>query len=155
MSDLSLLLSATIIATFPQDMKVSEAADWRMLQCIALVESGADPLAVGDQSRAKGAWQMHVGAWFDANVWLRQNGRKTWSRVQWKTPDAQREIAYAYLQVCKKRLIEANQPVNPRTIALTWNMGFAGFQSYETKNIVNTNREDYAQRVSNIFFHAE
>lgn len=156
MSDLSLFLSLAVLQTFPSDIKPAEAADYRFLQALALVESGANHKAVGDNQRAVGAWQMHYAAWIDSNNWLRRNGRKTWSRSQWRNPEAQRETAYAYLQVCKERLQAGGHKVTPTELAYVWNMGFGNYDEMRRFNkSPNANRLDYASRVEAIFLHAK
>lgn len=156
MHDLSLFLSVAVLQTFPQGMSPSEAADYRFLQAVALVESGANPKAVGDGSRAVGAWQMHIAAWIDSNNWLRAKGRKTVSRARWREPAVQREAAYAYLQVCKERLAGGGYEVTPRNIALVWNMGYANFDDVNKRGKTpGERRYDYALRVEAIFINGQ
>lgn len=152
MHDLSLFLSLAVLQTFPANITPAESADYRFLQALALVESGANPKATGDGNRAVGAWQMHFAAWIDANNWLRSKGRKTLDRSRWREPSVQREVAYAYLQVCKERLAGGGYEVTPRNIAFVWNMGYANFDDMNKRGKTpNERRLDYAIRVETIF----
>lgn len=127
MADLSTYLSAAVIAALPVNVTTKEAADWKLLQAIALVESGVHYNTIGDGGKALGAWQMHVGAWVDGNAWLKAHGRKTWTRSSWLNKKAQQEVAYGFLQVTKERLAKADVEVSPRNIHLVWSMGFSAF----------------------------
>lgn len=99
----------------------------KILRAIAIVESGEDPLAVGDSGKALGAWQMHPKAWEDANTFRKAQGLPTLSRAKWRHPGTQEAMAKAFLSVIQTRLAQAGvvRPT-PGQIALCWNMGFAG-----------------------------
>lgn len=152
MTDLSIYLSAAAIAALPANTVTKEAADWKLLQAIALVESGMHHNVIGDGGRALGAWQMHTGAWVDGNAWLKAHGRKTWSRSSWLNKKAQQEVAYGFLQITKERLEKAKVEVNPENIYLVWGMGFSAFAQtgYDPLKCPKP-KLDAAARVENLF----
>jgi hypothetical protein len=98
-----------------------------ILRAIAIVESGEDPLAIGDGGKALGAWQMHPKAWEDANAFRKAQGLPEMPRSLWLVPGTQEAMAKAFLSVIQTRLARAGV-VRPTAsqIALCWNMGFAG-----------------------------
>ena len=152
MTDLSTYLSAAAIAALPMNTTTREAADWKLLHAIAMVESGVNHRAVGDSTRAVGAWQMHIAAWVDGNAWLKAHGRQTYPRSSWINQRAQEQVAYGYLQVTKERLTKAGAEVTPESIYLCWSMGFSAFARTGYKPLAcPRKRLDDAARVENLF----
>jgi hypothetical protein len=102
----------------------------KILRAIAMVESGEDPLAVGDSGKALGAWQIHPEAWQDANDFRAAQGLPRLSRARWREPGVQEGVAKAFLCLIQTRLagVGVVRPT-PGQIALCWNMGFAGAKS--------------------------
>lgn len=157
MSDLSVFLSAAALSACPPGMDTREFADLRMLQAVALVESGANPKAIGDGGRAKGAWQMHQAAWTDAYTWQRDHGGKAWPFSAWQSVAAQRTMALAYLKLCQWRLITLGGIERPtvRQVYLCFAMGYQGFKAigFDPEKAGEAKR-DSADRVEAIFLHA-
>jgi hypothetical protein len=151
MLDLSVYLSAAVISLMPLNMTTREAADWKYLQSVALVESGANYNAVGDRGKAFGAYQMHMSAWVEGNQWLKANGRKTWYHSEWRNPKAQDEVAFGFLQVCKERL-NKHQMLTPLHLYLCYTMGFEGLRrlDFDPMRCPEAKR-DAAVRVTNLF----
>jgi hypothetical protein len=121
------LLTLMAIAAAP----LLAAADApKILRAIAMVESGEDPLAVGDSGKALGAWQIHPEAWQDANDFRAAQGLPRLPRSSWRSPRVQEAMAKAFLSLIQTRLARAGvvRPT-PGQIALCWNMGFAGAKS--------------------------
>ena len=149
--DISIYLSASAIASLPLNTTTREAADWKYLQSVALVESGARYNARGDSGKAYGAYQLHMGAWTDGNTWLKANGRKTWPHSAWLNPKAQDEVAYGFLQVCKERLND-HQMLTPVHLYLCYSMGFESFKrlGFDPMRCPDAKR-DAAVRVTNLF----
>ena len=56
MLDLSTYLSAAAIAALPANVTTKEAADWKYLQAVALVESGVHYNTIVDGGRALEPW---------------------------------------------------------------------------------------------------
>jgi hypothetical protein len=106
---------------------LAEQSAPNILRAIAIVESGEDPLAVGDSGKALGAWQMHPKAWEDANAFRKAQGLTEMPRSLWLVPGTQEAMAKAFLSVIQTRLARAGV-VRPTAthIALCWNLGFAG-----------------------------
>ena len=148
-SDLSLYLSAAAIAALPLNMTTKEAADWKFLKAVALVESGDKYNTIGDGGRALGKYQMHVSAWVDGNTWLKANGRKTWTRSSWLNPKAQDQVAYGFLQATKERLIRGGHEADPITIYLVYSMGYQGWK--DAGGMIPVDKADGAVRVANLF----
>lgn len=156
MLDLSTYLSAAAIAALPANVATKEAADWKFLQAVALVESGVHYNTIGDGGKALGAWQMHVGAWVDGNAWLKAHGRKTWNRSSWLNKKAQQEVAYGFLQVCKERLEKAKVEVSPENIYLVWSMGVSAFAETGYNPLKCPRAKlDAAARVENLFLETK
>ena len=120
--------------------------DTKLLNAIAQVETGENRLAVnGGERGAVGMYQMRVPAWTDANAQLKRDGKPTYTRSEWKSPDAQDAIALAYLRVIKARLSQMGvRDPSPEVLALCWNQGCG----YARKH--NFIANDYAERVGNL-----
>jgi hypothetical protein len=149
MLDLSLYLSASAIAALPLNMTTKEAADWKFLKAVALVESGDRYNTIGDGGRALGKYQMHIGSWVDGNGWLKAHGRKTWTRSSWLNPKAQDQVAYGFLQVTKERLVNGGHEADTITIYLVYAMGYQGWK--DAKGMIPKEKADAAVRVGNLF----
>jgi hypothetical protein len=158
MSDLSVYLSSAIIATFPQDVPLKEAAELRFLQAVALVESGANPRALGDKNRARGAWQMHKAAWIDSYKWRKAAGERAWNWGDWQNVTAQREMAQGYIQYLQHNFSLHKIEPNPARIYIAYNIGFSGYikESESAVKSARWNRAvEAASRVENIFYNAK
>lgn len=149
-ADLSVYLSSAVIATFPPNLTMKEAADYRMLQAIALVESGANPNAIGDNGNARGAWQMHRAAWVDANRYRKIKGLKSYGWTMWPEVEAQRESALGYIWLLQDRFASdgVDNP-DPRSLYLAYSMGYVGYKRAKGNEPVS--KLDAAARVDNIF----
>lgn len=152
MADLSVYLTVAVLNTFPTFLTPKECADLRFLQAVALVESGANPLAEGDGGKAKGAWQMHKAAWMDANRYLKAQGKKTYPWSKWTCVDAQRETALAYVLLLQDRFeMDGNNSPTPRELYLAYTMGYAGYKKAKESGTIPWVKADAAMRVDNIF----
>lgn len=122
--NLTINIVAALLLALP--VKLS-ADDGKLLKAIRLAESNGDPGAVGDSGAALGAYQMHEGAWADANRLLASRGEPTHPRPMWRSPGVQEAIARAYLEVIRRQL-RARGVANPTPaqLALCWNCGTAG-----------------------------
>lgn len=121
--------------------------DAKLLNAIAQVETGENRLAMnGGERGAVGMYQMRCPAWTDANVQLKREGKQTYPRSEWKSPDAQDAIAFAYLRVIRARLLQMGvRDPSAEVLALCWNQGCG----YARKN--NFIANDYAERVGNLY----
>lgn len=151
MLDLSVYLSAAVIAVLPANKTTREGADWKYLKAVAMVESGGRYNAMGDAGKAYGAYQLHMGAWVDGNAWLKRNGRRTWNHSSWQNPIAQDEVAFGFLQVCKERL-NKHQMLTPVHLYLCYTMGYEGLKrvDFDPMRCPDAKR-DAAVRVTNLF----
>jgi hypothetical protein len=158
MADLSIYLSAAALAACPPQMNTKAFADWRLLQAVALVESGANSKAIGDGGRAKGAWQMHQPAWSDAHAWQREHGGKAWPFSSWQNVEAQRTMAHAYLKVCQWRLetLAGIEKPTVRQIYLCFAMGYEGFKRINfDPTLAPEHKRDASERVEAIFVNGK
>jgi hypothetical protein len=88
----------------------------RMIIALAIVESGNNPAAIGDQGKATGAWQMWESARIDARRY----------RPSAKTDI---ELAGAYLDLLESRLITTlKRPPSLQELYAAYNLGFTGFR---------------------------
>lgn len=149
-ADLSVYLSSAVIATFPPNISVKEAAEYRMLQAIALVESGANPAAIGDGGNARGAWQMHRAAWIDSNRYRKLRGLAHYSWSRWPEVEAQRESALGYIWLLQERFASdgVDNP-DPKSLYLAYSMGYIGYKRAAGNEPVS--KLEAAARVDNIF----
>lgn len=120
--------------------------DSKILNAIAQVETGENRLAMnGGERGAVGMYQMRTPAWADANAQLKREGKQTFTRSEWRSPEAQDAVAGAYLRVIRARLLQMGiKDPSPEVIALCWNQGCGYARSHGF--IPN----DYAERVGNL-----
>jgi len=154
MSDLSVFLPLAVLQAFPSALPPETAAHYRYMQAVAMVESGGNKNAIGDSGRARGAWQMHRPAWIDAQGWQRSRGARVWGWNDWRHPQAQTEMAFAYLKICSRRLTGAGVKVDPVNLYLCYSMGFAAFEKARfDRAAVPGEKLNAAERVEAIFIH--
>jgi len=136
------LLTLIAIAAAPL---LAEQGAPKILRAIAMVESGEDPLAVGDSGKALGAWQIHAAAWQDANDFRAAQGLPRLARSRWREAGVQEAVAKALLCLIQTRLAGAGVvSPTPGQIALCWNMGFSGAKARSFRPT------DYSTRVANL-----
>lgn len=121
---------------------------------IAAVESGNDYKAVGDDGRARGAWQMHKAAWETANHWRMSKGMKPWSwDGAWTDKKVQKEMAFAYVSWLRDELEASGKVlVGPREIYIAYSWGLTNYVNagYTTVGCPEF-KVDAADRVANIY----
>jgi hypothetical protein len=106
-----LLILATLLCA-----TCGQSASERMIIALAIVESGNNPAAIGDQGKATGAWQMWESARIDAKRY----------RPSAKTDI---ELAGAYLDLLESRLITTlKRPPSLQELYAAYNLGFTGFR---------------------------
>ena len=108
----------------------AEGANDRLLDAIAYAESNRNHLAIGDKGAAVSAYQLHSGAWHDANLYRIDNGLSFLPRSRWKEPAVAKAIASAYCDLLHIRLKLAKVEPSPANIYAAYTCGFATFQSY-------------------------
>lgn len=122
------------------------------MDAVALVESGNNPKALGDDGKAYGAWQMHKAAMQDANEWLAKNGLPVQRQEDIKNIEVQRMLAYAYFHLCKERLSSVGLDADYGDIYLAFAMGFQGYKNHGfSKEAVPKRKKDDMNRVLNIY----
>lgn len=104
------------------------AASDKLLDAVAQVESRGLHAAVGDAGKALSAYQLHPGAWEDANRLRERQGLPRICRSRWSDPAAARQIASAYLDLMEARLRDAGAPTDYETIYLAYSMGFESYR---------------------------
>ena len=138
------LIAFTLIANYAHAFD-----DVAILSAIAQVETGEDYTAIGDNGKARGAYQMHRSAWIDGCTQLMREGKPAYSYDQWKDASTQDTVALALLRSIRGRLISKGiTNPSPEQLALCWNMGFTaasriGFDHRRAKS-------DYAECVGNL-----
>ena len=125
-------------------------SDERLLKAIGSVESGLDYAAIGDQGKARGAFQLHRSAWIDGCNQLRKEGKSIYSYDDWRSERIQDEVALAFIRCIRGRFRSIGiQDPSAAQIACVWNMGFAAARriNFDQKRTGS----DYSERVSNIY----
>jgi hypothetical protein len=141
---LTSLIAFTFIANYAHAFD-----DVAIASAIAQVETGEDYNAIGDNGKARGAYQLHRSAWIDGCTQLMREGKPAYSYDQWKDAKTQDTVALALLRSLRGRLISKGiKDPTPEQLALCWNMGFTaasriGFDHRRAKS-------DYAERVGNL-----
>ena len=123
--------------------------DVAILASIGAVETGMDYTAIGDNGKARGAYQMHRSAWVDGCTQLMREGKPAYSYDDWKYATIQDTVALALLRSIRGRLASKGiKNPTPEQIALCWNMGFSAASRI---NFDHTRAKgDYAERVGNL-----
>lgn len=99
------------------------------LDSLAWAESRNDPTALGDfdrlgQPQARGAYQMHLGAWIDCQTAF--GGRLgAWDTLA-HCPATSRAAAAAYLGQIEARLRRDRLTPTPTRLWLAWSLGYSG-----------------------------
>jgi hypothetical protein len=138
------IIAFTLIANYAHAFD-----DVALASAIAQVETGEDYNAIGDNGKARGAYQLHRSAWIDGCTQLMREGKTAYSYDQWKDASTQDTVALAMLRSLRGRLISKGiTNPSPEQLALCWNMGFTaasriGFDHRRAKS-------DYAERVGNL-----
>ena len=144
MKTLMTLIAFTLIANYAYAFD-----DVAILSAIGQVETGEDYTAIGDNGKARGAYQLHRSGWIDGCTQLMREGKPAYSYDQWKDASTQDTVALALLRSIRGRLISKGiTNPTPEQLALCWNMGFTaasriGFDHRRAKS-------DYAERVGNL-----
>lgn len=125
----------------------SQAKGYDLLEAIAQVESGGDHQAVGDNNRARGAWQMHKLAWEDAGLRLGERWHFSYAHDK----GIGRRHAEAYLQLVGERLTKhlKRKPTNQEIYAC-WRLGVGGFIRYGSYSRLPENIRESCERVNNL-----
>jgi len=123
--------------------------DVAVLAAIGQVETGMDYNAIGDNGKARGAYQLHRSAWIDGCTQLMREGKLAFSYDDWKYPTNQDTVALALLRSIRGRLASKGI-TNPTAeqLALCWNMGFTAASRINFD--VTRAKSDYATRVANL-----
>jgi hypothetical protein len=138
------LIAFTLIANYAHAFD-----DVAIASAIAQVETGENYNAIGDNGKARGAYQLHRSAWVDGCTQLLREGKKAISYDDWKYATNQDTVALALLRSLRGRLASKGiTDPTPEQLALCWNMGFTaasriGFNHRRAKS-------DYAERVGNL-----
>lgn len=128
-------------------LNLSANDDRVILEAIADQETGhlSNPvLAVGDRGRALGRYQMHRRAWRCAELQLMREGNQSFSRSEWRNPEAQDVTALAYIRYIRARIRALGVQPTPGRIALAWNKGV------KSAHLTHWKLNAYAQRVQNL-----
>ena len=118
-----------------------------LIDAIAQVESGGDHQAVGDGTRARGAWQMHKEAWEDAGKRLGTSFHFSYAHDK----GIGRRYAEAYLAIITERLTKrlGRKPTNQEVYAC-WRLGVGGFFRYPSYDKLPANIRESCERVNNL-----
>lgn len=152
MNNTVLMTLAATLAAMPAEAR-DKAHLTILTNAIGAVESGMDYAAVGDGGKALGAWQIHVPAWITANHWREKQGMPKVPRKDWRVPENQRAIAFAYVSWCRERIMEDGIIApTPEQIYLAYSMGYAAAKA-AGHTLVNAPKAkaEAAERVGNIY----
>lgn len=123
----------------------------KITDAVGNVESGMNYKAVGDSvfDRARGAWQMHQGAWIDAGNRLGLN-KSFWFYSS--DPNVSRAYAKAYLEIiCERGRKAINRDLSPQEVYACYRKGFGWFRDHGFKLDDLTKSEmDSCNRVANL-----
>ena len=123
--------------------------DVAVLAAIGQVETGMDYNAIGDNGKARGAYQLHRSAWIDGCTQLMREGKPAYSYDDWKYPTIQDTVALALLRSIRGRLASKGiTDPTPEQLAICWNMGFTAASRINFD--VTRAKSDYATRVANL-----
>lgn len=141
-------LAAVLATMSPVDRR--EAEFQAFVYAVGMVESGMNHSAIGDKGAALGAYQMHAMAWKETNEFLQSVKLPVWPRSQWRNKEAQHTMAYTYLRICERRLIDHGMKnPTPQQVYLVFAMGWSGYSSKGRKP--TKAQADAADRVNNLF----
>lgn len=124
-----------------------------LMNCVAQIESGLDYAGKGDGGKAVGAWQMHISAWSTANQWRSAHGMEVIKRSDWRVPENQKAMAFAYLSWCREQLVKAGivEP-SPQQIYMAFAYGFSAYKKCDLDlEKCPVGKQYDAKRVQNIF----
>ena len=104
----------------------------KLIHAFALTESpphGIDHNAIGDGGKARGAWQMHFAAWWEASASLKSAGYKTAPHaIGAHDPALAHTHAKEYMAITHKRLAKRmGREPNAFELYAAWNLGVGGF----------------------------
>ena len=125
----------------------------RLTEAVGQVETGMRHDAVGDYMSARGAWQMHQGAWKEASARV----DKSIARESWffgaVNPAVSRAYAKAYLSILadKLRTLYRRDPT-PAEVYAAYRRGYGEF-SRQGGDLSSLSRSvlDSCRRVENIY----
>jgi len=109
---------------------------------VAIIESNFNYAAVGDSKKARGAWQLHEGAYQDAMKWYEiTNGKNESNYVMtaairpWKDcahdPYISRIVATYYFKLLEHRFNKRGIKPTQLQLYMAYNMGFSGAALFE------------------------
>lgn len=119
-------LAATLAAMNPEQRTAAEFTIF--VNAVAAVESGNKHDAIGDSGHARGAWQLHLSAWTQANRWRKSKGMESIRWDAWRDRRNQYQIAHAYLSWCKERLAANGRPTDWETVYMAYTWGLKNFE---------------------------
>ena len=144
MKTLMTIIAFTVIANYAYAID-----DVAVLAAIGQVETGMDYNAVGDNGKARGAYQLHRSAWIDGCTQLMREGKPAYSYDDWKYATIQDTVALALLRSIRGRLASKGiTDPSAEQLALCWNMGFTAASRINFD--VTRAKTDYATRVANL-----
>ena len=118
----------------------------KFLDSVAMIESNFNPNAVGDGTKARGAYQLHQGAWIDACKWLEYNDKGQFASFEWSIPTItgnwkkyahdpvfSRVVAKGYFSLLYYRFKKRGIEPTPIQLYMAYNMGFNGASAHKFK----------------------
>lgn len=104
----------------------------KLIHAFALTESpphGIDHNAIGDGGKARGAWQMHFAAWWEASASLKSAGYKTAPHaIGAHDPALAHTHAKEYMAIIHSRLAKRmGREPNAFELYAAYNLGVGGF----------------------------
>lgn len=118
-----------------------------LVDAIAQVESGGDCQAVGDNGKARGAWQMHKAAWDESGKRLKASFHFSYAHDK----GISRRYAEAYVAILSEGLERhlGRKPTNQEVYA-AYRLGLAGFIKRGGMSNLSARFRDSCERVNNL-----
>lgn len=113
---------------------------------VALIESNGNETAIGDNGKARGAFQFHECAWKDGVAQLRRQGNLLFDaeyEYSSMSYESSFEVAKALLQNYEERMHKYGYKVTHHGLYMAFNMGFTGAKewSFNPKNAASYSRK--------------
>lgn len=111
------MITFSIVLALIQPSLVTED----FLDRVAIIESGYNHLAVGDNGAARGAYQLHEAAWTDAMGELKQDW--PWRQDAFHA-DRSRQACRAYFKIIERRMIKDGYVPTKQRLYMCYNLGY-------------------------------
>lgn len=121
----------------------------KVVDKIAMIESGNNHKAVGDRGLARGAWQMHEAAWIDADAKLRCG-------YEWEVYAHDSHIGRMYATMYATIVVwgleaKLKREPRPEEVYAAWRLGVSGFFKHGGYAGLPKRIKESCERFSNLY----